>query len=340
MRILYGVCGEGYGHSSRSKVIIQYLISKGHQVLVITYGQAYPILRHFSSIRVNGLSISFQNNRLSLGKTIIDNASNMLSNLKNWHPIKKKIDAFSPDVCITDMEPLVPIIAYWRNLSLISIDNQHRLTHLPLKVPIQHKKEYLLARAFVNRCVSKANAFIILSFTKEKPSGKKVYLVSPILRKEVMKLRSLGGKHILVYQTKPNNALLKTLKLIPEKFIIYGYNKEKNDANLFFKKTGRGMLKDLSTCKAVIATAGFTLISESLHLKKPYFAVPLQGQFEQTLNALFLNKSGYGTFSENPSLSDLQKFLSNIPQYKKALKSYKSNPEEAIHALDKVLKSL
>ena len=340
MRILYGVCGEGYGHSSRSKVIIQYLISKGHQVLVITYGQAYPILRHFPSIKVNGLSISFQNNRLSFGKTIIDNASNMLSNLKNWHSIKRKIDAFYPDVCITDMEPLVPIIAYWRNLPLISIDNQHRLTHLSLKVPNQYKKDYFLAKAFVNRCVSDANAFIILSFTKEKPSGKKAYLVSPILRKEVVNLKTVKGTHILVYQTKPNNALLKTLRLIPEKFIIYGHNKEKKDANLFFKKTGHGMLKNLSSCKAVIATAGFTLISESLHLKKPYFAVPLQGQFEQTLNALFLKKSGYGAFSENPSLSDLQKFLFNIPQYKKALKSYKSNPEEAIHALDKVLKNL
>jgi uncharacterized protein (TIGR00661 family) len=39
-----------------------------------------------------------------------------------------------------------------------------------------------------------------------------------------------------------------------------------------------------------MATAGFTLISEALHLKKPYLALPMIGQFEQAINAVFLEE--------------------------------------------------
>jgi UDP:flavonoid glycosyltransferase YjiC (YdhE family) len=38
-------------------------------------------------------------------------------------------------------------------------------------------------------------------------------------------------------------------------------------------------LEELKACKAIIATAGFTLMSEALYLKKPYLALPLKGQF-------------------------------------------------------------
>lgn len=44
-----------------------------------------------------------------------------------------------------------------------------------------------------------------------------------------------------------------------------------------------GFLQDLASAKAVMATAGFTLISESLQLGKPYLAMPMDGQYEQQL---------------------------------------------------------
>ena len=131
---------------------------------------------------------------------------------------------------------------------------------------------------------------------------------------------------------------MHVLKQLPEQFIIYGYDEEKQDSNLKFKKTGMHMLKDLGTTKAVIASAGFTLLSEALYLKKPYFAIPLRGQFEQTMNALFLKQSGYGTFSEDPSLNDLRHFLHKLSRYRKKLRSYKSDPQGAINVLDKILK--
>ena len=56
-----------------------------------------------------------------------------------------------------------------------------------------------------------------------------------------------------------------------------------------------GFLEDLTSCKAVMATAGFTLMTESFYLRKPYLALPMHGQFEQELNAFWMAKLNYGT---------------------------------------------
>ena len=341
MKILYGVSGEGLGHSSRAKEIILHLRKKGHKVLIMTYGQAYPVLKSLAeTIKIEGIHLHFEGDSLSLKKTINHGTKNMLTNLKNLNSIKKEINRFKPDLCITDYEPIVPIMRYWYKLPLISIDNQHRLTHVSLKIPPKYRKDFLLAKHATNLCVSRADAFIILSFAKARSLKKNVYIVSPILRKEIQKIKTTKSDNILVYQTKPNQKLIEILEKIPEKFIVYGYNTQKHEGNLHFKKTSKDFLKDLASCKAVISTAGFTLISEANYLKKPFFALPLKGQFEQTLNALFLKKANYGNYSDSPNEQQIRKFLSSIPFYEKNLQKHKTNPREAFKVIDKVLSKL
>ncbi len=342
MNILYGVCGEGFGHSARAKTIIEYLKSKKHRIMILTYGQAFQALKKFRPEKIEGISLHFKNNKLSMLKTITKNAFPMIKNILAYPNLNKKISKFKPHVCITDMEPLVPIIAHWKNLPLISIDNQHRLTHLKISVPKKYLKSYNLAKTAVHHCVSKANAFIITSFTKQKASAKNVHIVSPILKKEITKLRPKTKNFILVYLTKPNPQLISLLKKFKEIFIVYSseINKQHKISNLIFKPLGNTFKNDLKNCKAIIATAGFTLISEALYLKKPYFAIPLKVQFEQTLNALFLKKEKLGNYSENPKEKDIKNFIKNLRQYKKNIKKLKSNPNESLNVLDKILLKL
>ena len=342
MKILYGVCGEGYGHSSRAKEIILHLQSNGHKVLIITYGQAYDILKKFNTLKVEGISLLFEEEKLSLTKTIIKNIQTLSKDIKNWRKIKRRIDSFNPQICISDMELLTPIISYWYNLPLISIDNQHLLTHTKLKIPKEYAFSSNLAKLTINACVSKANAFIILSFIKAKTSIKNTYIVAPILRKEVINIKPKKQNKILVYLTKPAENLIKLLKSIPEHFIIYSSHNEKNRKidNLELKKLSPSFIQDLANCKAIIASSGFSLISEALYLKKPYFAIPLKGQFEQTFNALNLKKSRLGTYSENPDKKQIEDFLNYLEKYEKNLKKNSLNPKEALLTLDKVLFSL
>ncbi len=75
-----------------------------------------------------------------------------------------------------------------------------------------------------------------------------------------------------------------------------------------------GFIADLASCRGVIAAGGFTLMGEAVYLKRPMLAVPLEGQFEQILNARYLDKLGYGMAADD--LSDgraVPEFLERIP---------------------------
>ncbi len=343
MRILYGVCGEGFGHSSRAKEIIHYLQGRGHSVKVVTYGQAYPILKEeeFDVFKVEGLHIAFRGESVQILETVKQNLLKMVQNLRYVRPLRKMMEEFQPDFCISDMEVLVPILSFWYHLPLISIDNQHRLTNLKLDVPSRYWKEYVLAKLVVHGIVGKADWYIVTSFAQTQIIKKHTLLVPPILRKEILDLKKevKQSDKILVYLTKPREEVLEVLRKCDEAFVVYGFGKRKRERGIIYKEAGEGFLQDLKKCKAIVATAGFTLMSEALFLQKPYFALPLKGQFEQVLNALFLKQAGYGVYVDDLKELEgqLRNFLASLPRYRKKLQQYHPNHHKIFKALDYVV---
>jgi uncharacterized protein (TIGR00661 family) len=124
------------------------------------------------------------------------------------------------------------------------------------------------------------------------------------------------GDHILIYTTSGYDTLNDVAKTFPnERFIVYGSGRDDREANLQFKLPSRdGFLDDLLAAKGVMATAGFTLISESLYLGKPYLALPIAGQFEQQLNAWQLEQSGYGARAGSDLRASVAQFLKTLPE--------------------------
>ena len=55
-----------------------------------------------------------------------------------------------------------------------------------------------------------------------------------------------------------------------------------------------GFLEDLVTARGVVTGGGFSLLSEAVYLGKPVLSVPLRGQFEQLMNARYLEREGFG----------------------------------------------
>ena len=66
MKILYGVVGEGMGHATRSKVVLSYLQSRGHQLKVVVSGRAYKFLQKFFDdvVEIQGLTIEYEDGAL------------------------------------------------------------------------------------------------------------------------------------------------------------------------------------------------------------------------------------------------------------------------------------
>jgi uncharacterized protein (TIGR00661 family) len=337
MKILYGVAGVGYGHATRAKAIADYLQKKGHEVIIASYGQAYETLKNdFQVLQINGMHLIFNKDRLKKTKTVAYNFRNFPKNLRDIKKIRNFMREFNPQLCITDMEPLVTIISKIYSLPLISIDNEHKITNLKIKVPKDNKKDYLIASNIVRNFALMAKYFIVLNFTKVKPNKRNVFVVPPVIREEVKRLNPFYGEKILVYLSKESEKIIKILKEVPEEFIVYGYDINKIFDNLEFK-TKENFLKDLEECKAIIATAGFSLMSEAVLLNKPYFALPLKGQFEQLLNAIFLKDAGFGEYSQNLKKKEISHFLDNLKEYQKRLKEYNPDYNELFRVLNKLL---
>src|ERR1700722_9683933 len=125
------------------------------------------------------------------------------------------------------------------------------------------------------------------------------FLFPPIVRQEVHSATPKTGDYALVYVTSPAKELAALLKQVRSKFIAYGFGIDGQEGNILFKKPSMdGFLRDLTGAKAIIANAGFSLVSEALYLGKPYLAVPVKNQFEQTFNAYYVDKLGYGAWWE------------------------------------------
>jgi len=129
---------------------------------------------------------------------------------------------------------------------------------------------------------------------------------------------------VLVYQTAASNQeLIPTLQKLPFKFRLYGMGRAGQEGNVTlcaFSETG--FVDDLRTAKAVVAGGGFSLMGEAVHLRVPMYSVPLAGQYEQELNARYLEAQGYGVFARTFDVAGLHEFLKNTDTHAHALMRY------------------
>jgi len=93
-----------------------------------------------------------------------------------------------------------------------------------------------------------------------------------------------------------------------------------------------GFLRDLASCKAVMATVGFTLMAEALYLHKPYLALPMRGQLEQEINAYFLARLQYGKCMRRVNGQAIGDFLYRLPDYREHLSQYTASDNSAIQS--------
>jgi uncharacterized protein (TIGR00661 family) len=180
--------------------------------------------------------------------------------------------------------------------------------------------------------VPRPDVSLVTTFYFGETRNARTFLFPPILRNEVLALKAAQGERVLVYLTSGFESFLDQLKAFPrERFVVYGCGEAHEDGNLLFKAPSRdGFLKDLASCKAVMATAGYTLITEALYLRKPYLALPMRGQFEQEINAVFLAQLGYGKNLRRVAPEAVGDFLYRLPEYRLRLADYAAEDNTAI----------
>jgi uncharacterized protein (TIGR00661 family) len=350
-KIIYGISGEGRGHSSRSRVIIEHLIKQGHQVKIFTSQKGYDYLSQFFDDvnKVMGLGFVFKGEKVEVLQTIKFNIKNALTKGgKSLNKLFKAVEEFKPDLAITDFEPFVPIAAKKLRIPFYSINHQNFICHSKLEYPIKWTDDFLKAYAVTDNMYQFAKKYYVTSFyfpeVKKKMKGRAINF-SPILRKEVLKQKPATGKFILLYATTPEAKKVFTLlNKTKEKYVAYGFKNMKNKKNIIFKQAStEGFLKDLANCKAVITNGGYTLMSEALYLGKPIYSIPINNQFEQMINAYYLEKLGYGLYDMKANVKRLNQFIEGLDYFKKNIARNKKsfNGNNFIFAeLNKILRKI
>lgn len=338
MKIVYGVSGEGLGHVFEAIEIVTRLRREGHSVKVLTYGdRAFKSLGAFNPTRIEGIALYFNSSGMSLPVTVGKNLRIIPFYLRNGRRLLREIRDFRPDMFITAYEPFSMLASHYLGKPLVSMDNQNELLHMEAP-PGTNMFAFHLARLATRICTHGAAVYIVKSLDNPRSGSARVRFVSPIIQEEIRRLRPSVGDHVLVYLTKPNPELIEILRSMDERFVVYCNNRVGEDGNICYRAQGPTFLPDLSACKAIIATTGFSLIADSIFLKKPYFGAPLRKQFEQTHNAHFLTKSGFGEYSETISRPQLEKFLAELPRYRKCLSEFDLDPTEQEETLLAVLR--
>jgi uncharacterized protein (TIGR00661 family) len=334
--ILYGVNGEGAGHSTRAKEVLSHLVSQGHSVHVASFDRGSQNLKpHFDVTEIYGFRLAYVNNRVRYKRTIARNLIAVPQAARSLTLLKDKVDEWKTDLIITDFEPLTCHVGHKKRLPVISIDNQHVLTNAAVSYPRKYRGDATAAKLVTRLMTPHANAYLVISFFKAPVRKRNTFLFPPLLREEILNATPTQGDHILVYVTSPAPALAKLLASVRCRFIAYGFGREGQDGNVLYKTPSlEGFFADLTSARAIVANSGFSLVTEALHLGKPYLAVPVSHQFEQIFNAYWLEKSGYGAYWEELNKERVESFLYNLPHYREALAQYPRHGNKAL--LDKL----
>ena len=336
-KIVYGVSGEGSGHSSRAREMITCLEQLGHTLKVVSYDRGFNNLSNeFDVFEIEGLHIASSDNRVSTVKTFTDNLQRFPRGHKKLNALRKEIfKVFQPDCVITDFEPMTAYLAHHYDLPLISIDNQHRIRYMTYPCPDRLQKERRMTVNIIRAMVPKPDVALVTTFHYGEAKNDRTFFFPPILRQAVVTRQPSNDGHILVYLTSGFESFLNVLKsFFRERFKVYGYNREGQEGHIVYRPfSKKGFLKDLAGCKAVMATAGFTLMTEAFYLRKPYLALPMRGQFEQELNAYQLARLKYGINLRRVRSEAIGNFLYRLPDYQDNLNSYRAEDNSAIKSM-------
>jgi uncharacterized protein (TIGR00661 family) len=76
-------------------------------------------------------------------------------------------------------------------------------------------------------------------------------------------------------------------------------------------------------------------MSEAVYLHKPMLSTPIAHQFEQTLNAAYLERCGYGRYARTLDAGSLSAFLEAVPACEERLSAYSQDGNRLLlEALD------
>ncbi|MEE4310834.1 MAG: glycosyltransferase family protein [candidate division KSB1 bacterium] len=350
IKILYGVQGEGRGHASRSIHILNDLKNKGYDVQIFSGGEALPLLEDLDlPVKIIPLfRLHYGKRGISLVQTVFKNLTLSLGLLlrfgRKYKNVLSAVKAFQPDVIISDFEPYLCRIGGYLKIPVISLDHQHNVltSEIPHLKKFSHKVKHRVFQFGIRLLYGNPEKMIVSSFYHfPKKAGSKAEFVGPFIPEEFNRMpKNRANDHVTIYLKEPAyiNHIISSLNDKREtRFEVFS-NWDRIEVgkslpgNVSLHNIDRKrFLHSLVNAEALISTAGNQVIGEAAFLGIPVLAFPKKNDFEQEINGIALNESGFGCSLQlnefnihtlNVFLGDLPSYSENIQQFMSAESSY------------------
>lgn len=325
--IYYGICGEGRGHATRSRVLIEALRER-HRVVVCTYGDAWELLAPLyagSDVevrRIPGLRFRYDHrgrvDYTATGLRATPYLTQLPLRVRHW---ARRLERQDADLVISDFEPLLARAAQAARIPHVSVDHQHFLVSYDLSsLPrLLRLKAELLARSIGLFCSGQRRTIVsAFFFPPLKRLDTAVTRAGVLLRREVQEAVPEAGRHFVAYvRRRAPRRVLQSLAELGAPVHVYGHEERGRVGNLtFFPIEPFRFAEDLARSRALISSAGNQVIGEALALRKPVLAYPEPGNWEQEINGHFLAQSGMGRSlsAEQWSRASLRAFEAELPE--------------------------
>lgn len=334
MDYLIGVCGIGYGHCTRQLTLAKKLRAAGHKVRVVGFGNVPQFFKQHG-FHAEQVWVPF----LPEGKAGLDYAASVKRNILTALPgliqnrkVRQKVfKAGIPDAFISDYEPVTARMAYATNRPLVLLDQQSKLRYWNFD-PIGRYNREADAKRLSLFFPTFTKSFVVSFYNLPPISDTRVEVISTPLPESICNATPKYDNSIVIYLSSYGGAgtrqniddICAVFESIPDyNFKIYQSPgeplKQNHRKNVEFKQFCRdGFIEDMINCSGIVSTAGHTIISEALYLKKPIFVLPLV-TFDQQLCAEIIEKERLGMRADYITRENMLRFTNSLPELRQRI---------------------
>jgi len=285
MKLALSCNGEGFGHASRAVVFAQAL---KHYVELVLYAPdtVLPFLSKklpWVEIRsIPAFLLEKEGDRISYSLTAKKNIPLFFRMHKEIAKLADDLNSQGVGAVLSDFEPFSGWAAASAGIPVLQVNHPGIIIKSP-----SFKPEAMLAKIIASFMMGHYDSRIFVSFFDGD--------CGPLIRPDLKALEVRNEGHIIL-NLKPSYRppvfrVLEKLKI--SNYLLFPDPYAKNSYE-----------QSLASCMAVISSAGHQTICEAAYFNKPVLAIPQRGQYEQKLNARFLEASGRGMSSTMKQLPE------------------------------------
>lgn len=350
MNILFVVQGEGRGHLSQALAFSQILKKHNHKLVGTIVGSNNNLPEYFYNnigsdvFRIDSFMFIKNNNKgINLNKTVFYNISKIGKYNKSLKKIDQIIKESAPDLIINFYEFMMGTynFFYKNSTPMISIANQYSFDRSDYIFPDKNILDKTFLRIANNITSYKSHQKWALSF-KSLNINNNIETIPPFLRKEVKNLKVENDNFYLAYIVNSGylDNIIKISSYTDKIIEVYSNFNNIDDIIIPFNvklfNLSDTFLERLSKCDAIISTAGFETVCESMYLGKPIYMMPIENHYEQKCNANNAEIYGAGIWCKELTYSEFKHFLNSYNKNNEFKDWIESNEQIIINKLNKL----